>query len=443
MRRISLVTVLAAGALGLLPSSAFAVAGDFFQPSTSPEAAGKQGLDIASADFNDDNNADLAVANANTPSITILLGNGMGDFTAATPVGTNTQSPWGIVAADLDNDDDIDIATANHGDFGLLDDTVSIFLNDGSGAFAAPLVEATNGQVNRSIDAGHFNSDDDIDLVVGHFQSVEVGLLLNDGDEDGDFTAQAALDADDGVANNLTDVLAAPIDNDPDLDVLIARPYTGTVRTVSNTDGEGALAFQGTAVSVGANNGSTLAVGQFGSNAFNDLAIGNQTANNVRIYTGVGDGNFAEVATSPEALPGTAGNGPNDMAVEDFNGDAIDDLAVAAGFNTANSRVIVLLGNGAGDFTLAPGSPETGGIDIPVGIVADQFNDGNLDLAVSNYFPEPNSLVSILLNDAVTTPPGGGGGSTTPPVTTPVKKKCKKGQKLVKGKCRKKKKKKK
>src|SRR5688572_11517473 len=98
MRRISLVTVLAVGALGLLPSSAFAVAGDFFEPVTSPESAGKQGLDIASADFNDDNNADLTIANANTPSITILLGNGMGDFTAAAPVSTGIQSPWGIVA---------------------------------------------------------------------------------------------------------------------------------------------------------------------------------------------------------------------------------------------------------------------------------------------------------------------------------------------------------
>jgi hypothetical protein len=78
---------------------------------------------------------------------------------------------------------------------------------------------------------------------------------------------------------------------------------------------------------------------------------------------------------------------------------------------------------------------------------ADDTNNSANDFAPAD--PAPRNSTSPIPETACAPPgggggnPSGGGGSTTPATTTPAKPKCKKGQKLVKGKCRKKKRKKK
>ena len=51
--------------------------------------------------------------------------------------------------------------------------------------------------------------------------------------------------------------------------------------------------------------------------------------------------------------PFAVGASPESTAVGDFNGDGIPDLAVA---NESSNNVTVLLGNGSGGFTAATGS---------------------------------------------------------------------------------------
>src|SRR5205085_1577500 len=72
-------------------------------------------------------------------------------------------------------------------------------------------------------------------------------------------------------------------------------------------------------------------------------------------------------------------------AVADFNGDGKADLAVGNNGSNADGRVSVLLGDGSGSFSAAPGSPitisgEAGGV-----AVADFNGDGKRDLAVATY----------------------------------------------------------
>jgi hypothetical protein len=424
----------------VVPAVAFAAAGDFAQPATSPESAGNTSLGIVNADFNDDTKADLAVVNSVSNNVTVLLGDGTGNFTAAPSSPESGAGGSDIVTEDLDGDDDMDLATAGGS-------VVSILLNNGSGDFAAPLTESTTDA--RSIAVGDMNGDTDPDLVVGQFFPPKVTVMLNDGDNDGDFTSLTPEDVNEngGPGDNLSDVAVAQIDNDADNDVMVAREFTGTAHTMSN-NGLGDLTFQGSQITIGPGNANVVALGQFGSNSFNDLAVGNKNANTVSILIGAGDGGFSAAGTSPEPIPGgSAGNGPLAVATADLNGDSKLDLAVGAGFNGPNSRAAVLLGNGAGDFTATSGSPINVGSNIPAGITAGNFNGGGLDLAVSNYFPQPNSAVNILLNDFTPSTGGGGGGTTTPPATAPpaavpVKKKCKKGFKKKKGKCVKKRKKK-
>jgi FG-GAP-like repeat len=77
------------------------------------------------------------------------------------------------VAADLNGDGKTDLATANH-DSG----TVSVLLNDGSGAFAAG-IDYTTGLNPISVAAVDVNSDSKIDLVVANILGQSVGVLFN------------------------------------------------------------------------------------------------------------------------------------------------------------------------------------------------------------------------------------------------------------------------
>ena len=86
-----------------------------------------------------------------------------------------------------------------------------------------------------------------------------------------------------------------------------------------------------------------------------------------------------------------AGQIPSSVAVGDFNGDGVQDLAVA----NISVYVSVLLGNGNGTFQ-APQYFVAGG--YPVSIAVGDFNgDGRPDLAVANLYSDN---VSVLINNA-------------------------------------------
>lgn len=90
----------------------------------------------------------------------------------AYPVGDR---PRGVVAADLDGDGDLDIATA-----GSQADTVSVLRNTGEGRFAPAVAYPTGGQP-LSIAAGDVDGDGDFDLVTTDVRSDTVSVLANDG----------------------------------------------------------------------------------------------------------------------------------------------------------------------------------------------------------------------------------------------------------------------
>src|SRR5712692_2412997 len=85
----------------------------------------------------------------------------------------------------------------------------------------------------------------------------------------------------------------------------------------------------------------SVAVGDFNGDGVQDLAVANANSNNVSVLSGNGDGSFRGVQNF------AAGSGPRSVAVGDFNGDGVQDLAVA---NNGSNNVSVLLGNGDGSF---------------------------------------------------------------------------------------------
>ncbi|MFP5207850.1 MAG: beta strand repeat-containing protein [Acidobacteriota bacterium] len=135
------------------------------------------------------------------------------------------------------------------------------------------------------------------------------------------------------------------------------------------------------------------AVGDFNEDGISDLAVVNQYDDTISILLGNGDGTFTEASGSPIVV----GLSPTFIAVGDFNGDGIPDLAVS---NTSSNSVSILLGKGNGEFIPARNSPVTVG-SSPASISVGDFNrDGILDLAVVDYTGAfKNGSVSILLGN--------------------------------------------
>ena len=130
---------------------------------------------VAAADLNGDGKLDIVTANSGNNSVTVLLANSSGGYTAATgspfPVG---MIPRSVALADINGDGKPDIGAANAGD-----NTVTVLLGNGGGGFTAAAGSPFNGGTTPfSVVAGDFNGDGRADLAITDVGGGGVTVLL-------------------------------------------------------------------------------------------------------------------------------------------------------------------------------------------------------------------------------------------------------------------------
>ena len=364
----------------ILPALSAAATAEFALAPGSPFIVGASPLALAVADFNGDGWPDLAIAS--TP-VMVLLGNGAGGFTAApgSPfrVGRGSKS---VVVGDFNRDGKQDLAILAYSNGSVFDSTVTLLLGNGAGGFSAALgnpFTVVGGQVSGLV-MGDFNGDGKPDLATESSLDGTVTVLLGDGT--GGFTAVPGGPLKVGAKPQGLAVGDFNRDGWPDL--AVAHDFSSNLTLLLGTGAGRFATAPGSPFTVGSRP-LPLAVGDFNGDGRLDLAVGNFGGDSVTVLLGNGAGGF----TAAPGSPFTVGKNPGSLAVADFNGDGKLDLAAGG------DPVVVLLGDGAGGFTASPGSPLRMGTRLNSVAVGDFNGDGKPDLAIANF---EDSTVTVLLN---------------------------------------------
>jgi hypothetical protein len=365
-------------------------------------ATGEAPLFVALGDLNGDGKLDLAVANLNVSTVSVLLnttnpGASTPGFTAKQDVDTGP-NPRSVTVADLNGDGKPDLAVANVGS-----DTVSVLLNTTAPGGATSSFGAKHdfvtGEDPVSVTVGDLNRDGRLDLAVANINSNTVSVLLNTT-APGSATPSFVAKQDFATGDNPVSVTVGDLNGDGKLDLVIAN-LISTVSVLFNTTAPGSAASSFAIKQDFATGDGPRSVteGDLNGDGKLDLAVVNFNSNTVAVLLnttdpGAATPSFASIHDFPTGIR------PGSITLGDLNGDGKLDLALV---NLISNSVSVLLnttapGAGAPSFS----AKQDFATDFnPTSITVGDLNgDGRLDLAAANI---NSDNVSVLLN---TTAPG-------------------------------------
>jgi len=382
----------------------------FLSPGFAPETAvvtcgGPVAVDLGELDLAP--SLDMAIAcdpTSASDQVQTWKGAGSGTFTVYTgqPAPTTLNDPRGLVIADLNGDDDNDIAVANRHGLGSQDiaGDVTLLNNDGNGNFvefnASPVVV---GDTPLSIDAGDIDDDGDMDLVLANLNTEDISVLEATVTGTGQnaqpsydetfftsgFQAMQALFADLNGMGNL------------DLVVVNANEFNGTLSSYLGGGDDlvqRADVFNSAAVELP----NAMAVADFDGSGDpgdmpDDFAVVNELSDTVAVFRSTA-GNL--LATEPfellDELSFATGAFPFDILSADLDDEGDADLLVLLSPDPVDGpgSVAVYANNGNGIFSsvtsLAVGN-------FPFSMALADFNDdGDEDVVVTNQFDQHFSI---------------------------------------------------
>ena len=260
------------------------------------------------------------------------------------------RGPRWISVADVNHDGAPDIVVAN-----AEGETITVLLGDGAGQFrevqGSPFAA---GHLPNDIAIADMNGDGNLDLVIANHQSPYLRVLLGDGK--GGFRIAPGSPVDVHSDPHPHGVAVADFNGDGKRDAVTDSWGKNQIELLAG-DGKGGLVTPGRYFSVGRRPYERLRSADFNHDGIPDVVTSNLDDGTVTVLLGDGKGDLRNAPGSPF----TAGGKPWQMAVDDIDGDGNLDLVLIPYqrdiASAAENAVSVLLGDGRGAFRPMPGSP--------------------------------------------------------------------------------------
>ena len=332
-------------------------------------AVGTDPRGIVVADLNHDGNADVAVVNRGSNTVSIMLGIGNGTFAAPTSYNTGVD-PIAVAVGDLNGDGIPDLVTANRASY-----TISVLLGNGDGTFQNH-VDYPAGTEPLAVTLADFNGDGYLDVAEVNSADNTVSVYLGVGN--GTLQTAAVYP----VGSGPIAIVTGDFNGDGILDLAVADSASNNIAVLF---GSGNGTFQGAAYYATGLDPDGLFAADLNADGKLDLVAANNGSNSFSVLLNKGNGTF------PTNVTYAVGTLPFGIVGGDFLGHGKIDVAVA---NNGGDTVSIVPGNGDGTFN-ASGILTFGTGDDPIALAVGDFNlDGRADLVVSN---SEDNTVSVLL----------------------------------------------
>ncbi|CAF3496799.1 unnamed protein product [Rotaria sp. Silwood1] len=232
------------------------------------------------------------------------------------------------------------------------------------------------GSIPTSVTLADVDGDGDLDAIVSNKGTNDVGVLLGNGD--GTFAAQKTYGL--LAASAPASVTTADVDDDGDLDIIVANTGTNDIGILINNPTGTFPANQGPRVGFFAGSApASVTTADVNGDGKADIIVAYKNTNNVGVLLNSGTGTFPAAPVTYGLLANSA---PTSVKTADANGDGKLDIIVA---NSGTNNFGVILGNGDGTFAATQLTYATGTGTVPVSVVAGDIDrDGDNDVLVAD-----------------------------------------------------------
>lgn len=334
---------------------------------------GKGPTSLAAGDFNSDGHFDIAAYNSSDVTVTMLLGDGGGNFIPVTPDFPMTVGGE-LAAGDVDRDGDLDLVATLEAS-----DAIVVALGKDDGTFSAPTAISGAGKGPMSLVLEDFNRDGTLDVVTNNSVSRDIEFFRGDGT--GGFSPGPLTPSGVSVPARIA---AGDVNGNGILDVVLSDQGS---RTISVLTGGGNGLFFGPYGDAGVFDTFGIALEDFNRDGRDDIAVGYIAANEAGLLTSLSGIPCRQVSFGHVGHEILVGQDPIAITTGDFDQDAnLDFVSLSANQNS----ITRWLGRGIGRFQNTE-VRSTGG--PPVSMDGADFDlDGDRDIVTAISAP-PQLLI--------------------------------------------------
>ena len=318
-------------------------------------ATGANPTIVTVADLDGDGKQDLIVPNRSSGTISVLRNTSSpgtlnsSSFAAKIDFSTGTGA-LSVAVGDLDGDGKKDLAVANYnsGTISILRNTSTVgSINSSS---FADRVDFATGYSSSIVAVGDIDGDSKPDLAVSIFESNILSFLRNTSTTGNINVSSFAAKADFSTNANPYHVAINDLNGDGKRDVVISNVSTSNVSVFQNTSTSGMIDQSSFAAKVDFGTGQhpvIFGIGDLNKDNKPDLLSANQLSNNITVLQNTSTSQNIGPTFFQSRPDLTTGNEPTSVAIGDFDGDGTSEIAAT----NLNSNTISVF---QGKITLPP-----------------------------------------------------------------------------------------